>query len=46
MIKEAFKMACISYKPSKVPMRGYQYDRKHLIQINRKYLEDSWNSAL
>ena len=46
MIKEAFKMACISYKPSKIPMRGYQYERKHLIELNKKYMQDSWTHAI
>ena len=39
-------MACISYKPSKIPMRGCQYERKHLIELNKKYMQDSWEQAL
>jgi len=46
MIKEAFKMACISYKPSKIPMRGCQFERKHLIELQNKYIQDSWEQAL
>jgi hypothetical protein len=30
-IKEAFKMACIDYKPSLVPFKGRQYKRTQFL---------------
>lgn len=42
MIKEAFKMACLQYKPTDVPFKGYQYARKYLLELKHKILQKKW----
>ena len=42
MIKEAFKMACLQYKPTAVPFKGYQYARKYLLELKHKILQKKW----
>jgi acyl carrier protein phosphodiesterase len=46
MIKEAFKMACVQYKPSGVPFRGNNFQRAALIEIKESVLMDSWLTAI
>ena len=45
-IKEAFKMACVEYKPSGVPFRGNNYLRKSMIEIKDNLLMDTWLTAI
>ena len=45
-IKEAFKMACVEYKPSGVPFRGNNYLRKSMIEIKDNLLMDTWLNAI
>lgn len=33
IVKEAFKMACLNYKPSRVPFQGTMYRRKDLLEF-------------
>lgn len=42
MIKEAFKMACLQYKPTAVPFKGYSYGRKNLLELKHKILQKRW----
>jgi len=46
MIKEAFKMACIQYKPSYVPFRGCKYERRQMVEVKEKLLRESWFDAM
>ena len=46
MIKEAFKMACLQYKPTAVPFKGYQYARKNLLELKHKILQKKWIEAI
>lgn len=46
MIKAAFKMACIAYKPSGVPFNGVHYERQTLINLKRQMIEDLVNKQL
>lgn len=46
MIKEAFKMACVQYKPSGIPFRGDNFKRSSLIEIKEAVLMDSWLNAI
>lgn len=45
-IKEAFKMACVEYKPSGVPFRGNNYLRKSMIEIKDNLLMGTWLEAI
>ena len=46
IVKEAFKMACLNYKPSRVPFRGGEYDRKSLLEFRETILSQTWQSAM
>jgi hypothetical protein len=46
MIKEAFKMACVQYKPSGIPFRGNNFQRARLIEIKDNVLMESWLTAI
>ena len=41
-IHQAFKMACVYYKPSPVLYRGNKYDRRSLIEAKRQMLDADW----
>lgn len=46
VIKEAFKMACVQYKPSNIPFRGSEFQRKSLLEFRESILTSTWNMAL
>ena len=46
MIKEAFKMACIQYKPTPIPFRGSNYFRRELIDLKDQVLSATWDKAI
>ena len=39
-ISEAFKMACVQYKPGPVSFLGNNYDRKSLVNLKRNMIEE------
>ena len=45
-IHQAFKMACVYYKPSPVLYRGYRYNRRALIEAKRGLLDAEWQMML
>ena len=46
MIKEAFKLSCVQYKPSEIPFRGFKFIRKQLIEVKDEMLMDSWCNTI
>lgn len=46
MVKEAFKMACIQYRPSAVPFRGSNYPRRQMVDLKEDLLTNSWDLAI
>lgn len=42
-IHQAFKLACIYYKPSPVLYRGNSYNRRSLIEAKRQMLDADWH---
>ena len=40
VISEAFKMACVQYKPGPVSFLGTNYDRKSLVNLKRNMIEE------
>lgn len=45
-IKEAFKMACLSYKPSSIPFHGRSYQRKEVLEFKEMLLNQVWIQCL
>lgn len=41
-VYQAFKMACVYYKPSPVLYRGQKYNRRSLIEAKRCMLDAEW----
>ena len=41
-IHQAFKLACVYYKPSPVLYRGNKYNRRALIEAKRQMLDSDW----
>jgi hypothetical protein len=41
-ILQAFKLACVYYKPSPVIYRGHSYNRRSLIEAKRQILDADW----
>ena len=41
-VYNAFKLACIHYKPSPVLYRGHKYNRRALIEAKRTMLDTDW----
>ena len=41
-IHQAFKLACVYYKPSPVLYRGNKYNRRALIEAKRQMLDADW----
>ena len=39
MIEKAFKLACITYKPGKIPFYSKMFERSSLITLKRAHVE-------
>ena len=46
MVKEAFKMACVQYRPSVVPFRGSNYPRRQMVDLKEDLLGNAWDLAI
>ena len=42
-IHQAFKLACVYYKPSPVLYRGSSFNRRSLIEAKRQMLDSDWH---